>query len=52
MVPCAMQQELSKHNMAYGVLVVAQQVMNPPSIHEDTGSIPGLNHWVKDLAFP
>ena len=25
-----------------GVLVVAQQVRNPTSIHEDTGSIPGL----------
>ena len=24
--------------------------MNPTSIHKDTGSIPGLMHWVKDLA--
>ena len=31
-----------------GVPIVAQQVKNPTSIHEEVGSIPGLAQWVKD----
>ena len=31
-----------------GVPTVAQQVMNPTGIHEDTSSILGLPQWVKD----
>ena len=36
----------------YRIHVVAQQVMNPASIHEDVGSIPGLAQLVKDLPLP
>ena len=31
-----------------GVPIVAQQVMNPTSIHGDMSLIPGLAQWVKD----
>ena len=31
-----------------GAAIVAQWVTNPNSIHEDTGSIPGLAQWLKD----
>ena len=35
----------------FGVLVVAQWVKNPTSIHEGKGLIPGLSQWVKNPAW-
>ena len=40
----------SKLRKYQGVPIVAQPLVNPTSIHEDVGFIPGLAHWVKDLA--
>ena len=38
--------------MAHGVPVIAQWLTNPTRDYEDTGSIPGLAWWIKDLALP
>ena len=32
--------------------MVAQRLKNPVRNHEDSGLIPGLTHWAKDLVLP
>ena len=43
---------VSEKEMSYRTLlavpIVAQQVKNMTSVHEDSGSTPGLTQWVKD----
>ena len=41
-----------KNSVSMGVPIVAQWLTNPTRNHEVVGSIPGLDHWVKDLALP
>ena len=40
------QSTLPIHQKEWGVPIGAKQIMNPTSIHEDVGLIPGLAHWV------
>ena len=40
---------VSKKKNDIGVSIVTQQVTNLTSIHENSGLIPGLAQWIKDL---
>ena len=41
---------MTSKRMKTGVPIMAQWLTNPTGTHEDSGSIPDLAHWVKDLA--
>ena len=43
---------LNIRKAVYGSYHHGSEVMNPTSIHEDVGSIPGLSQCVKDPALP
>ena len=41
-----------KQKLTKGVPFMAQQLMNPPGIHEKVDSIPSPAQWVKDPCCP
>ena len=42
----------SQKKIGFGVPIVAQQIRTRHIVHNNMGSVPGLTHWVKDLALP
>ena len=47
-----MQTTIYKNTTVVGSFCPGAAEMNPTRNHEVEGSIPGLTHWVKDLALP
>ena len=47
-----MRKKKKKKNLTSGSSHCGAVEMNPSSIHEYVGLIPGLAQWVKDLALP
>ena len=48
-IPVHMRTNLNIIKLGVPIEFITQWVVNPTSIHENAGLIPGLTQWVKDL---